>query len=669
MKTSTTDTLNMPKLREKISKEVIRIADELISKREKDQYGLACATMSVKGIKDIEWIKQDSIYSGNAGIAIFLLEVYQFTTEKKYLSAVLETLNWLENHLADENTYKSYSQLMTGGPLSLCYLYLKLNLVQPDKNLVEKALKVADNIDVKKIVNGKEMYEYLNGIGGALILLTLLYEQSKEETLLSKIDFLIGQTIDHAIKGPEGFYWDKNERQIKGLCGFSHGAAGIGYTLIELGNYFKNEALIWMGKQAFIYENHFFNEKYNNWPDFRKGIFSEKDYEEHKKEYQENNIDFFTQPGYMNAWCHGAAGIGLARLRAFALTGETKWREDAECAIRKTYETDVLSGYASSFTLCHGKGGNADVFLEGFLSLKEQKYYDMAFTIAEKIIEAKEQNNIYMSGLMYVENKEDYSMYMGNAGIGYFLLRVLNPEKIDSILIPKIDQNNDLSIDEKYFNINISLADLKRKLFNRLFPRTIKVLEKTGELPLINSSIEKQIDFNKIIENSEEKLTSGKESVKAICQLEKRKLDVEASISSLCLIYIRDALLSEGIMNLYQNWETVNEDITLVMYPETQIISVDGIWQRLINEDPDDDIETYSAMLKPTIKGVQEIPLTEFAYQLLEYFKEPITIKAVVSKMLDVFEINTEEEKGQVKEMCKKQIGEMVLAGMLISPF
>jgi lantibiotic modifying enzyme len=163
--------------------------------------------------------------------------------------------------------------------------------------------------------------DLINGNSGTLLGLLHLHAASGEKWILESIDCFIRHLVDRANHGPAGLYWDRSPQLISGLFGFSHGAAGIGFVFLELGHYFQNEAFYTIARQAFLYEGYFFNQakKHKNWPDLRRGIYSDDDYREHQKAFLEGDMDFFTSGGDMNAWCHGAAGIGLSRVRAFQL--------------------------------------------------------------------------------------------------------------------------------------------------------------------------------------------------------------------------------------------------------------------------------------------------------------------------------------------------------------
>ena len=84
---------------------------------------------------------------------------------------------------------------------------------------------------------------------------------------------------------------------------------------------------------AFAYERAHFDASEGNWPDLRD------------------------EPGgtrrgqrYMTAWCHGAPGIALSRLRAYELLGDETCKDEAITALqttRKWIETTLASGLSN----------------------------------------------------------------------------------------------------------------------------------------------------------------------------------------------------------------------------------------------------------------------------------------------------------------------------------
>src|SRR5262249_12347566 len=150
------------------------------------------------------------------------------------------------------------------------------------------------------------------------------------------------------------------------LTGFSHGASGIGWALLELHAKTGDSRYRHAAEQAFLYERSHFDSHHQNWPDFRN--------------MEEAGMPVRSdQPSFAVSWCHGAPGIGLARLRAATLTGDATYREEAELAVATTSQILTESaGRYENFSLCHGVGGNCDTLIEASRILSERRYLEIA---------------------------------------------------------------------------------------------------------------------------------------------------------------------------------------------------------------------------------------------------------------------------------------------------
>ncbi|MGA7731687.1 MAG: lanthionine synthetase LanC family protein, partial [Chloroflexia bacterium] len=146
---------------------------------------------------------------------------------------------------------------------------------------------------------------------------------------------------------------------------------------------------------------------------------------------------------YVAYWCHGAPGIALSRLRAYALTADPARREEALAGIRTT-ERAVRSDLATSagdYSLCHGLAGNATVLLhaaragaaidsESTLSNVEL----LAMEVAEEGARRYEANGWWACGTGMRPHAQAPGLMLGLAGIGHFYLRLAHP-KVPSILL------------------------------------------------------------------------------------------------------------------------------------------------------------------------------------------------------------------------------------------
>jgi lantibiotic modifying enzyme len=176
-------------------------------------------------------------------------------------------------------------------------------------------------------------------------------------------DGLLGEAVragelllNQATATRHGWTWRNPDRRHRHqLCGLSHGAAGIGWALLELFDASGDERFREAATGAFEYERQWLDTRTGTWPDLRLGG-------QGRGEPPRASSD-------VGSWCHGAGGIALTRLRAFAVLGAEQYRDEAELALATTRralaEEDV--GEIRDFSLCHGAAGTAEVLRLGDL--------------------------------------------------------------------------------------------------------------------------------------------------------------------------------------------------------------------------------------------------------------------------------------------------------------
>jgi lantibiotic modifying enzyme len=127
--------------------------------------------------------------------------------------------------------------------------------------------------------------------------------------------------------------------------GLSHGAAGIAHALLELWAATGLARHRNAGERAIAQEQAHFDPLARNWPDGRNG-----------RGGTGSTVSFVS-------WCHGAPGIGLARTRAWRLTGDLARRAEAGGALEVTarWTRAAVAASRGSYCLCHGLGGNAEI--------------------------------------------------------------------------------------------------------------------------------------------------------------------------------------------------------------------------------------------------------------------------------------------------------------------
>ena len=677
--------------RSRIFDEAVRIGEELLASAKTDKNGMSWKTMSIDYEKErsdpdyISWHEAEGIYTGVSGISLFFLELFKQNKNKKYLKAATEGMRWVVNQCR-ENPSEYYAFFT--GRMGVPYVLLKLYEFTGDKDYLKKALEIAEPCE-KFLESPMVVDDLINGTSGTLLGLLHLHAATGEKSLLDKADSFLRHLIDNAHRGPEGLYWDYSPKHIRGLCGFSHGAAGIGYVFLEAGRYLGNPALYQVAEEAFRYERYFFSEENYNWPDFRKGIWEPTDYADHKEAYLNGNTAFFSEPKYMNAWCHGAAGIGLARLRAYEILGDDLYSQEARIAALKTRATDILPEDITddrmklrSYTLCHGGGGNAEIFLEAYRVFGEEDYLAMAEKVADQAIEIKSIAS-YLSGFSFAGGLEDTSLFMGNAGIGYFYLKLLEPSKVPSILMPRVLSG---PIDKQDLPEGSLLKSDRKEIRKRIIR---KAFQRTGHLvdELLADATDKYFEqhspngiceeesFTNYIKNTVIPSLTGKDQalLEDVFTLESEKFYLAQAIDSSSFLNIRQVLHSERTAELLKDSD--EEDLmqlALKLNPDVHIYYAGWNWNGESVADWSANLkaekDNFPVLLKTDAhEKIIENHLSPFSYAVLEVFREAKPVQDAVLEITASFDSVNDAQKAQIKSSIIEQVQQALFAGFLIT--
>lgn len=679
-------------MKERLLNEAKRIGDQLLQEAKSDDNGIYWETMTMDLDRNISFKTSESIYSGSAGVAFFFLELFKQAQDQRYMDAAVQGMKWVVNYC--ETNPSSYYSFFTGR-MGISYVLVRMYEFTGESRYMEQALATA-RACTEFLASPQGVDDLINGTSGALLGLLHLHAAAGEEWILEAIDAYIKYLVESALHGPKGLYWDRTENAISGLCGFSHGAAGLGFVFLELGHYFQNETFYKLAEQAFLYERHFFKETLSNWPDLRKGIFTDEDKENHKKAFLEKDLDFFTTGGDMNAWCHGAAGIGLSRLRAFQLLNKKIYEDEARVAIKKTTITNVETDIPEpTFTLCHGGGGNAELFIYAYQIFNENQYLELAEKVARKATEFYEKNKYFYSGFHYGGDKQDRSLFMGNAGIGYFYLRLLNPIQVPSIQAPTVDEpfkpGEPLSKSQYPF-ITISTADVQKHLLQKNFQRTLYCAEnlvpqkldtffsdRTFSIDASSTLMESFIALMANTIDSQSLAAEQKDILSDIFELELEKRRMDEAMKSHSLLNIKDIVLNQQGEEIIKKAGDDNAFLELMfqLEPYVQLRTTRWNWNLLgqekwkknINqpvESEEEEEEMWAVLLKPMSMGILETELSPFTYTILVEFCEPNRVDRVMEATIDAFESLTPEQETMLRGKIIDQIKHLLLSGILV---
>jgi lantibiotic modifying enzyme len=245
-----------------------------------------------------------------------------------------------------------------------------------------------------------------------------------DPTLLDAATLLGDQLLEGAQHRNGGYSWRWDRFPFpRNLTGISHGAAGIGWALLELAIATGESRFREAAELAFSYERYWFDAASGNWPDFRMSRGGKAP------------ASFFTR------WCHGAPGIALSRVRAYELTNSITCKAEAETALAST-RTSIereLASNAANYSLCHGLAGNAAILVYASRALTEA---NVGSSANMRLARAVADYGVAISGAGERPwrcgthtGRETPGLMLGLAGIGYFYLCMNYPE-LPSVLLP-----------------------------------------------------------------------------------------------------------------------------------------------------------------------------------------------------------------------------------------
>lgn len=204
------------------------------------------------------------------------------------------------------------------------------------------------------------------------------------------------------------------------MSGFSHGNAGIAISLLSVALITKKQRFLDAFYKSIEYERTLFSEKKQNWKDLRIPLLY--------KDNKDNIKNYLNQEKYMVAWCHGATGIGMARLFTLNFINNIEIKKEVDIALNTT----IKKGFGGDHSLCHGDLGNIDFLLQAWQYFKKEYIYSTIQKVMTLQLNFMDQNGYLCS----VPSKlETPSLMIGLAGIGYELLRLAFPDQIPSVLI------------------------------------------------------------------------------------------------------------------------------------------------------------------------------------------------------------------------------------------
>ena len=358
-----------------------------------------------------------TIYDGTAGIALFLGRLWQFTEDRLQKETAIGALN--QAIAASAEIPEQLRPALYSGAAGIAFAALELGNIWSDSRMIARGLR-----DLKNACSGPPNEAWADIIGGSAGTIQLLLEVARrfDQPEFIPLAETHGQMLLRAAKKTEsGWSWDTLQGQSpQHLCGYGHGAGGVGCALLELWAETGKEEYRIACLEAFRYERSHFSPEHHNWPDLR----------------DMTGYVPAGQPAFALAWCHGGPGIGLSRLRALEFLDDEGTATDLKEALETTAAacSNVVFPSSGNLCLCHGLGGNADLLLA---ASDIQGRLDLRLTAEnvgrQAIAQIRVPDLPWPCGV--TTGGETPNLMIGLSGIGHFFLRLYDSLKVPSLLL------------------------------------------------------------------------------------------------------------------------------------------------------------------------------------------------------------------------------------------
>jgi type 2 lantibiotic biosynthesis protein LanM len=340
------------------------------------------------------------LYNGVSGIAVFLAAHAAVTGRRSSAELALAGVSHLRKNLKGRNAARMARSLGVGaatGLGSVIYAFAVMAKCLRDASLLADA-HVAAELFIDDLIRADKQLDVIGGSAGAILCLLRLYRDSQSADVLNRAIKCGEHLIAQSRLGPEGRRsWVGQGSGKQALNGMSHGAAGFAYALVSLSSATGREDFAQAASECIAFENSNYDASHNNWPDLRGG----------------------GQPSWPCQWCHGAPGIGLARI-AMAKRGGMVPKfltGDIQNAVEGT-----LKGWPGAVdTLCCGTLGSIEFFCEAGGALGRNDLRELAARRLAAVLDAAASSGDYRwnSG----KRQFNLGLFRGLAGVGYTSLR------------------------------------------------------------------------------------------------------------------------------------------------------------------------------------------------------------------------------------------------------
>ncbi|HEX5271929.1 MAG TPA: lanthionine synthetase LanC family protein, partial [Gemmataceae bacterium] len=363
------------------------------------------------------------LYGGGAGVALFLAQLAAVTGDAECRRTALGAIACSVRQAAHGPRADRPPLSLHAGLLGVAYAAHRVAALTGEPGPDDAADMLLGAVE--RGAAEPHVLDLIGGSAGAIPALLALGRLPRWRRLHGLAESLGEELCRTAVRRGGAWTWDGERVCGPGvaramLTGLAHGAAGLGLALAELYGLTGRDDFREGSRAAFAYEDELFDRRAGNWPDLRAAAQDEA-----------------PTPHYGAAWCHGAPGIGLARLRASQLDARRRdpYAATAHVALGTTATAlEVMAREpGADASLCHGLAGLAEILLTAAEVLGDEGHRAGARAAAVALAGRHAERGDWPTGVP--SRGPNPSLMLGTAGIGYHFLRQARPRQVPAVLL------------------------------------------------------------------------------------------------------------------------------------------------------------------------------------------------------------------------------------------
>jgi type 2 lantibiotic biosynthesis protein LanM len=355
---------------------------------------------------------ENDLYNGRAGVGLFFAALEKTMPGSSYRAMAHASLTPIQRWMkrAPEQDLREFGFSGYAGLASIAYALARAGEFLSEHELIADAAVAALRIRPDQIEKDESL-DAMNGCAGAILGLLACHAATAEPKVLATAIACGRHLLQRRKLDKFGLKtWPTLEKRH--LTGFSHGAAGIAYALLQLYKVTSDAEFHDAAIEGISFERRAFVKEQNNWPDYRRAAAS-----------------LSQGPMFSMAWCHGAPGIGLGRIGALDIMDTLEVRREIQAALASTGSVNLLP----RDHLCCGNAGLMDTLCSAGERFPQDGWRHKALQLASRTIARSNKRGGF--NIAFHNGFFNPSLFQGAAGVGYQMLRLADPAKISSVLL------------------------------------------------------------------------------------------------------------------------------------------------------------------------------------------------------------------------------------------